>query len=328
MAIKRGKRWQVNIRFGTKLLRPTFSTELEAKTWELRAKDAKANGLPPPPVDTDGSTAVTSLGPYISSVFDELYGSNKSRKKYEGYCKQIIEHFGAGKPLKDITTVETDAWLKTLKSDGNSDATLNRKMSILSKLLKKARELELIDKLPVMRRRKEGKGRKRFLTDSEEQLIIKTLWKMGHHQAAKRCIFMIYTGARDGEVVNLQWKDVSKGRATLDGKTGPRTVVLPQKARDALKWCRDQGYSKPFPMSYESFKEAWDAMKLRIGVDEGDKTFVPYVMRHTCASRLVQRGVDIRRVKDWMGHSTILTTMVYAHLAPGDLDECAEVLNN
>ena len=48
---------------------------------------------------------------------------------------------------------------------------------------------------------------------------------------------------------------------------------------------------------------------------------------HTCASRLVQGGVDIRVYKDWMGHTTIQTTMIYAHLAPTDLFVGADVLD-
>ena len=199
-------------------------------------------------------------------------------------------------------------------------------MSVLSKLLKCALKREVITKLPVMERRKEGKGRKRFLTDAEERSLLSVLWRAGESQASKRCQFMIYTGARDGEVRNMTWDDISGRRVTLDGKTGPRTLVLPEKAQEALKWCREQGYPKPFPMAYTTFKEAWDAAAIKLGKAE-DKSWVPYVMRHTCASRLVQRGVDIRRVKEWMGHSTITTTMTYAHLAPGDLDLCADALD-
>ena len=53
---------------------------------------------------------------------------------------------------------------------------------------------------------------------------------------------------------------------------------------------------------------------------------VLYAARHTCASRLVQRGFSIRKLKDWMGHNDIETTMIYAHLSPESLDEGAELL--
>jgi len=41
-----------------------------------------------------------------------------------------------------------------------------------------------------------------------------------------------------------------------------------------------------------------------------------YDLRHSFASNLVAEGVPLPRVQEWMGHSTIMMTMRYAHLAP------------
>ncbi|MET3648269.1 integrase [Phyllobacterium ifriqiyense] len=49
-------------------------------------------------------------------------------------------------------------------------------------------------------------------------------------------------------------------------------------------------------------------------------------VRHTCASRLLRGGIDIRRVQIWLGHQTLSMTMRYAHLATNDLDSCVAVL--
>ncbi|MBO6631600.1 MAG: tyrosine-type recombinase/integrase, partial [Psychroserpens sp.] len=43
------------------------------------------------------------------------------------------------------------------------------------------------------------------------------------------------------------------------------------------------------------------------------------MLRHTCASRLVQAGIDLRRVQTFLGHQTIQMTLRYAHLATDDL---------
>jgi integrase len=40
-------------------------------------------------------------------------------------------------------------------------------------------------------------------------------------------------------------------------------------------------------------------------------------LRHSFASNLVAGGTPLRQVQEWMGHSTIMMTMRYAHLAPG-----------
>ena len=43
-------------------------------------------------------------------------------------------------------------------------------------------------------------------------------------------------------------------------------------------------------------------------------------LRHTFASQLAIGGVSIYKIKQWMGHSDIKTTEVYAHLSPEDDD--------
>ena len=57
-----------------------------------------------------------------------------------------------------------------------------------------------------------------------------------------------------------------------------------------------------------------------------DADVVPHILRHTCASRLAQCGIGIRRVQMWLGHQTLAMTMRYAHLATHDLDCCIAVL--
>ena len=67
--------------------------------------------------------------------------------------------------------------------------------------------------------------------------------------------------------------------------------------------------------------------KSRHNGGEDKEWYVPHLCRHTCATRLVQRGVPLGVVKDWMGHECIQATMIYAHHAPKQLHEAVKVLN-
>jgi site-specific recombinase XerD len=49
-------------------------------------------------------------------------------------------------------------------------------------------------------------------------------------------------------------------------------------------------------------------------------------LRHTFASHLVMKGIDLPTVKKLMGHSKIETTMIYVHLADAHVDKAVEKL--
>ena len=221
-----------------------------------------------------------------------------------------------------------DIVISELRRNNNRNSTINRKLAVLFKLLRKAYAMQVITTLPAYLRLKEGNARVRFLSLSEEDDLFSAIQARSHDHY-RLCVFLIDSGARVGEALALSWNDVINQRATFwitkSGKS--RTVPLTSRAQDAIKDCVKRRTSGPFSMvDYQRFRYDWIAAKKQVGL-EGDTQVVPHILRHTCASRLVQAGIDLRRVQTFLGHQTIQMTLRYAHLATDDLNQCANALN-
>jgi len=219
-----------------------------------------------------------------------------------------------------------DQLIGKLRKRGNSNATINRKMAALSKLLRKAYKMGDIHSLPEFKRQKEKAGRIRFLDGEEETALFGEI--RSHSELYYRfCIFLVDTGARLSEGLDLRWGDITESRATFwVTKSGrSRSVPLTHRAAKAIA-ASDKRKPGPFSdIDQQRFRIAWHQAKDVIGLGD-DKDVVPHILRHTCASRLVQGGIDIRRVQMWLGHQTLQMTMRYAHLASHDLDMCVPIL--
>lgn len=140
-------------------------------------------------------------------------------------------------------------------------------------------------------------------------------------------IVALNTGVRPAELFRLTWSMidwqakvltvewwVSKVRKT-------RRLDLNRDALRALKdWHRQCGDARPdrlvFPgkggKPYTGAPKAWDELIKPLKLP----AFAWKDLRHTFASKLVQRGINLYVVQKLMGHASIKTTERYAHLAP------------
>lgn len=307
MARQRGNSWQADVYVGTKRIRQTFKSKAEAEAFEAKAV-------------TMADTA--NVGSVLPQFATELWQDKKSWKDAHRITHEWVRRLGPELPVHAITDQKIDTIIADLRAEGNARQTINNKLTRLSKLLKKCYRKRLIPSVPIIELQTGYSGRIRFLSPDEEQAIFSRLPAEHYHFAR----FLLYTGCRVGEAFALQWRDVSDKAVTFWVTKGDkaRSVPITRPVAESLAVC--VGSPMPFSrVAYTTFLKAWRGAVAGAGLAD-DPQVVPHVLRHTCASRLVQRGVDIRRVKEWMGHATITTTMRYAHLAPRDLEEAASLL--
>ena len=212
-----------------------------------------------------------------------------------------------------------------------SGATVNRYLATLSHMFTTAmREWRLIDRNPVtdISKKKEARGRARFLRDEERDALLVACAHSAWPALYTLILLAISTGARRGEMIHLQWANVSLNppspQATIQcTKNGdPRRLPLVGKTLESLRalqtanggassfvFASPSGVDKP----YVGFDAHWYAALARAGIHD----FRFHDLRHTCASYLAAQGSSLLEIADVLGHRTMAMVKRYSHLAEG-----------
>lgn len=259
--------------------------------------------------------------------------SYSMQKSYSSYQKHLMSFFKSG--LIAITPKEISKYKVLRKGEGAMPATTNRELAMLSKAFNLAvNEWEWLKDNPVSRvpKEKENNKRDRWLTQDDECRLIK------HCPAwlSDIVVFALNTGLRQDELLSLQWSRVSFEREVMlidKTKSGkPRAVplnqiainILNQRSKAKIRTIKDLVFptfngTKILPSNlrrafYEALRKA------------GIENFKFHDLRHTFATRLAQRGIDIYKIAKLLGHEDIRMTQRYSHHSPESLRVGVEIL--
>jgi integrase len=258
----------------------------------------------------------------LKDCYDRIWSRQKSSGPHLLRVNKLIRHEGKTR----IAEINYD-WLVRLRDRmetwGIKSSTTNRYMAAISKALGEAHKRGKLAAMPKVPYTREPKGKLRWITHDEERVLLDKcgeLWTEPEARAMRALlIFLLDTGARLTEALT-----VSRFPAILDGvaqvtfgdtKNGSsRTVPLTQRA-----WA-----NLPTVPQWTAKLAVDRFTRLRNHCGMPDVSL--HTMRHTCASRLVQGGMDLYRVMHWLGHRSITVTQRYAHLAPTSLAQGASIL--
>ena len=213
----------------------------------------------------------------------------------------------------------------------NSNAVVNQKMGYLRVVLQEMEEDGFIEMIKMPKPRPTKNSKVHYLTeDMEEELLA---WLLDHDEKAFHIVqALIDLGCRVNELLNLEERfvDMPNNQINFNDRKNDQAVAVPMTNRVQSiirRYYREvKDFDKLFSLNYSELNAIWQKARKDLGYAD-KKFYTIHLCRHTCASRLVQRGVPILLVKDWLGHEDIENTMIYAHLAPKALHSVVEVLN-
>jgi len=164
----------------------------------------------------------------------------------------------------------------------------------------------------------------------EEVWLVLDQIRLPHYRV---CLSVIYAGGlRLLEGVRLQVSQIDSARMQLHIRGGKgnkdRAIPLPERTLTLLRihWLThrnpvwlfpspgltgDQRPTASAPMNERGLQKAFHRAVQEVGLN---KPASVHSLRHSWATHLLERGVNLRLIQLWMGHTSLTTTAIYTHL--------------
>ena len=277
-------------------------------------------------------TKMPTLSEATRVVYKRRKNGTKSATNFLIGMKHNIKALG-DLPVNRITRPMVNKMMDILKQEHkNSNAVLNQKMGYLRVVLQEMEEDGFIEMIKMPKPRPTKNSKVHYLTKQMEKELLDYL-VINNREAYDIVICLIDLGCRVNELLGLEKRfvDWDNNQINFNERKNDKAVAVPMtnRVRKIYKknyWYDFPEFEKLFNLNYSQLNAIWQKARKDLGYAD-KKFYTIHLCRHTCASRLVQRGVPILLVKDWLGHEDIENTMIYAHLAPKALHSVVEVLN-
>jgi len=244
--------------------------------------------------------------------------SPHTQKHYKTETIRFLIHF-RGKTIPELTKSEIESYvvhcIKTYSiSKSKQNIIINAIKFYFEHVLGK--EKTLYD----LQRPKKSKTLPNVLSPEEVKRLIKAPTNLKH-----QCILMLLysSGLRISEVTKIRIQDIHSDEGYLfvhggKGKKDRRTVLSPKIVIELRKY-----YLKHKP-SYWLFEGETGGQYSISSIRKLFRTAVqkakisawatPHTLRHSFATHLLQKGVNLRIIQCMLGHSSTKTTQIYTHV--------------
>ena len=266
-------------------------------------------------------------------VYKRRKNGTKSATNFLIGMKHNIKALG-DLPVNKITRPMVNKMMDILKQERkNSNAVVNQKMGYLRVVLQEMEEDGFIEMIKMPKPRPTKNTKVHYLTKDMEEELLNYLETNSYYQAKYIITCLIDLGCRVNELLNLEKRfvDYDNNQINFNDRKNDQAVAVPMTNRVQSiirRYYREvKDFDRLFTLNYSELNAIWQKARKDLGYAD-KKFYTIHLCRHTCASRLVQRGVPILLVKDWLGHEDIENTMIYAHLAPKALHSVVDVLND
>lgn len=288
---------------------------------------------------------ITTIKKYLEYCKSHKKLSQHSIRAYQIDMDQFVRFISQKYPeviaVGDITKSILQAYIKELMKK-YAAKTCKRKIASLKAFLNHLEYEDIIEVNPMRKIRieiKEDRTLPKSLKLSDVQLMLQNLYKLKSEKLSAYAFFnvcraiailelLFATGLRVGELCNLTIDslDISSMQIRVKGKGRKERIVYLTvadtiNAMNIYLKLRSQIANCSMPMFINYNGKRMTECRVRYLVKQlaskclKGKRVTPHMFRHTFATLLLEEGVDIRFIQDFLGHSSISTTQIYLHLS-------------
>ena len=320
----------------------TFERITDARKWAGQTEAAIREGRHFKTVEAKRHTFSEMIDRYVTHVLP-----HKSTDSYRitSYKNQLLwwKSKLGDYTLADVTPAmlaeQRDELLTHPAHTGKqrSPATVNRYLAALSHAYTIAvKEWGWLEDNPLRKvsKPREPRGRVRFLSDVERVALLQACKESNTPHLYIIVVLALSTGARYGEIMGIEWKDVDFKRNVImleETRNGERRL-LPLTGH-ALQLM--QAHAKVRRIDTElvfpgrkglkpiDIRPAWEAALKEANIDN----FRFHDLRHSAASYLAMNGASLAEIAEVLGHKTLQMVKRYAHLSEAHTSKVVAAMN-
>lgn len=232
--------------------------------------------------------------------------------------------------ISGITERFLKSYLMFLNEKEFDKKTISRKLAAIRSLFRYAFQNDMIEENPVLLIKNPKSKRKlpEIISDSAFPELLNNVEKTNEKPELVTVIFEILYGSalRVSELCDLKYKEYNsnKGQFLVTGK-GNKTRIVPVGEKTMLAISK---YLELNPVSSKNDylirtkknDKLYPRFVYRIvnkylsGVSDIKKKS-PHILRHSAATHMLDKGADLRAVKEILGHENLSTTQIYTHVS-------------
>lgn len=232
--------------------------------------------------------------------------------------------------LKEIQHFHVENFINYRLQNNDGPKTINQKLTMIKQIMQYSADRDYIMKNPATRIKpiKYNKPPPRYFSDSELEIIFD---ECGIYIPVFK--ILLHTGLRVNDCCTLKWEEIDFKNRRLTKLTEKKKIIVRQHINETemkiLKaQINDTIYVFPNMIKRKDQYTARDHLKrvLKKHKITGHRIGL-HTFRHTCASKLISGGASLYDVSQHLGHSSVATTQIYAHLQDKRLRSISEILD-